>query len=954
VKTEYEDAAAGRASVLPGAGRDARDDMAAPLTKLAQAVLDGLAQPVFVKDENLEFVLVNKAFADLFGVEPAAMIGRTAGAFVSEDAARAFEESERRVIETGEEYKVEEEFEVQGIGPCRMVRKNRLRIDGGKRYVACAIFDISALKRRERDAQEAREYLAMVLDTLPAGIAIYDKDDRLVLVNRALQESLPALAPVLQPGAALRDVLARAHTVGYFRDAELGDLYDTDREAWIEAAAARYWVPQRVYERQNHDGRWFKAIDTRRADGTFVAVRVDISELKQQEDELRESMRENEVFRNLIDHVPVSIYVKRPDLKLMYVNQGWSDLVGVPREEAIGKTDVELFGSGGEAFMEGDLAVLRTGTRQEIEETMVTESGEARYQIARKDTLVASDGSLYLIGSTMDVTELKRREQELRIAQEKAVLADRAKSEFLANMSHEIRTPMNGVLGMAELLAKTELSPKQKTFTDIIVKSGNALLTIINDILDFSKIDAGQLVLDPQPFNLAEAVEDVATLISSRAKEKDLEMIVRVDPGLPEMFVGDVGRIRQIVTNLLGNGVKFTDKGHVLVDVTGETAGGHSHLHFRVADSGIGIPRDKLDLVFEKFSQVDASSTRRHEGTGLGLAITSRLVALMGGEIGVESEEGKGSTFWFTLTLPLAEEPDVAKVPPCDVSGARVLIIDDNAINRAILLEQMAHWGFDACAASGGEEGLKVLQAAARLGVQVDCAIVDYQMPGMSGVDTVRAIRSDRSFGSTPIIMLSSVDQSLSLSAAHDHALDAHLIKPARSASLLEALVHAIQKHRGRVEEAAPRRPTPARPAPAPEPVRPNLLDILVAEDNEVNQLVFSQILGESGLRFTIVNNGREAVEAYTRLRPGLILMDVSMPGMSGIEATQEIRRMEEGLGRHVPIIGVTAHALKGDRERCLEAGMDDYLSKPISPKALLDKIDRWSVDGPGERLVRA
>jgi CheY-like chemotaxis protein/nitrogen-specific signal transduction histidine kinase len=588
--------------------------------------------------------------------------------------------------------------------------------------------------------------------------------------------------------------------------------------------------------------------------------------------------------------------------------------------------------------------------------------------------MIASDGSLYLIGSTTDVSEIKERERELREAQQKAVLADRAKSEFLANMSHEIRTPMNGVLGMAELLAKSDLDSKQKTFTDIIVKSGNALLTIINDILDFSKIDAGQLVLDPAPFNLVEAIEDVATLVSTRAKEKDLELIVRIDPQLPEMFIGDVGRIRQIITNLMGNAVKFTDTGHVLVNVNGRIENGAGKLRINVTDTGIGIPKEKIDLVFDKFSQVDASSTRRHEGTGLGLAITSKLVALMGGEIGVESEFGKGSTFWFTLELPTGAVTARRKPMPIDVTGSRILIVDDNAVNRAILSEQMASWSFDACAAENGEEGLQVLHAAAKHGISVDCVVLDYQMPGMTGAEVTRVIRATQGIADTPIVMLTSVDQSLSNAQYRDLGINAQLIKPARSSHLLETIVSAVQKHRapdlssimGEDRNMASGRPVLAAPPSAPAIAdRPaaaasgrqergpaaaaseteHRLDILVAEDNEVNQLVFTQILEETNLSFQIVGNGELALQAYREMRPRMILMDVSMPKMSGLEATAAIRNLEAESGTHVPIIGVTAHALKGDRERCIDAGMDDYLSKPISPKALLGKVARWAGD---------
>jgi signal transduction histidine kinase/DNA-binding response OmpR family regulator len=542
----------------------------------------------------------------------------------------------------------------------------------------------------------------------------------------------------------------------------------------------------------------------------------------------------------------------------------------------------------------------------------------------------------------------------------KAEAADRAKSEFLANMSHEIRTPMNGVLGMAELLAKTELTPRQKTFTDVIVKSGNALLTIINDILDFSKINAGQLTLDPAPFRLAEAVEDVATLVSARVAEKNLELIVRVDPRLPAFVVGDAGRFRQIVTNLLGNAVKFTEKGHVLVDVGGDVVDGVVQLKVRVEDTGIGIPAEKLQSVFEKFAQVDGSSTRRHEGTGLGLAIGARLVDLMGGKIGVESEIGRGSVFWFAVPLPAHDQQSRDELVPVDVTGARVLVIDDNPVNRDILLEQLRSWSFDCAAAESGAVGLAFLDRACQLGASVDCIILDYQMPGMNGADVARAIAADSRLSSIPVVLLTSVDQVDFGRMVIDFGIVAHLTKPARSAVLLGTVISAIQKARTQGAKAhfvrepvaaqaappaftvirGPAVPMPATPESTVAPSGP--IDILIAEDNDVNQLVFGQILNGFGLSYRIAGNGRTAVEMYRSLRPRLVLMDVSMPEMNGYEATRAIRAIEQQNGNRTPIIGVTAHALKGDREKCIEAGMDDYLPKPVSPDRLGAKIGTW------------
>ena len=817
--------------------------------------------------------------------------------------------------------------------------------------------DLAALTRREAELAEAKHRAEMLvhdlqrsLDAMNLGVVILDPSLHTELVNRTffdIWNVTPEDVPIGGPFRALMDV--NRHNGVYEASDSVWEDYVTSRLDEIR----RGDVAPREFPRA--DGRTMIYSVTSLSGGKRLVSYYDITEMKQREEALRASMAEIELYKHVLDELPVSSYVKSDTLALEFVNKAWCAITGISKDEALGKTDRDFFGEEGEGFARRDLGVLATGRTDETEEALTRRDGTMRHLIARKSRIVGADGRVHLIGSSADITDMKEREAELQEAQRRAVLADRAKSEFLANMSHEIRTPMNGVLGMAELLAKSDLDARQKTFTDIIVKSGNALLTIINDILDFSKIDAGQIVLDPAPFHLAEAIEDVATLVSTRAKEKNLELIVRVQPGLSEHYVGDVGRLRQIITNLLGNAVKFTDSGHVLADVCGEDRGATTLLRVSVTDTGIGIPEAKLGQVFDKFSQVDASSTRRHEGTGLGLAITSRLVALMGGEVGVESREGEGSTFWFTVELPRAGAPRSERAAPLDVSGARILVVDDNAVNRSILMEQMTSWGFDACATESGPEGIAVLEAVAARGLGVDCAVLDFQMPGMTGIEMARLVRAMPRIAATPIVMLTSVDQQLGQPAYRDLGIAQTLIKPARSSALLEALVSTIQAHRGRdagaraarTEQAAePQRTDPvARPSlriVAPKHGDGHRVDILVAEDNEVNQLVFTQILNETGLTYEIVGNGRLAVEAHRTMNPRMILMDVSMPEMNGLEATGRIRAFEEVSGTHTPIVGVAAHALKGDRERCIEAGMDDYLSKPISPKALTEKIERW------------
>ncbi|MEZ5789810.1 MAG: response regulator [Nitratireductor sp.] len=709
---------------------------------------------------------------------------------------------------------------------------------------------------------------------------------------------------------------------------------------------------------------------------------VDIEQLQNDRDALRLLLEEHQILKETIENSPLQFCVYDRQDNLV----AWNDTYERTHPEAFAAFRSKPKGS---RLSYGELVryqLAKTLPPEELDEAVAARVLAQRESHGEPvDREYDSIGWLRVIkypmpsgaiaGMGIDINELKRRECELEEARSVAEAAEKSKSEFLANMSHEIRTPMNGVMGMAELLASTELDAKQRMFTDVIVKSGASLLTIINDILDFSKIDAGLMQLDPEPFALAEAIEDVATLVSTRAADKDVELIVRVDPALPEMVVGDVGRIRQVLTNLVGNAVKFTDQGHVYVDVNGEivddgNGGRVAALNVRVEDTGIGIAPDKLAKAFDKFSQVDSSATRKHEGTGLGLAIASSLIDLMGGEIGAESEEGVGSTFWFKVRLPVHGAAECKKRVPVDVTGANVVIIDDNKVNRAILGEQMRAWRFESADCQSGEEGLALLRAAHAAGVGVDAVILDFQMPGMSGEEVLREIRNDPALGGLAVIMLTSVDYAKSHPSVADLVLQAVLTKPTRSSLLLETIVDVISQRRSNGEMMAidaiealcesagdialPVAKSPmaglARSDQPAETVEP--LDILVAEDNEVNRMVLHQILSDTGYCFEIVENGKLAVEKYLARSPKIILMDVSMPEMDGHEATYAIRQLEAENGGHVPIIAVTAHAMKDDRQNCIDAGMDDYLSKPVSPARVLEKVQQW-IDG-SRALLRA
>ena len=646
--------------------------------------------------------------------------------------------------------------------------------------------------------------------------------------------------------------------------------------------------------------------------------------------------RSEQRLRTIMNQIPVTVSYIDAAGYYRYINHEQENWLGKSESEVVGFHVREVVGEKIWADIEPNITAALAGQSIPLERQRANRLGNPVWHSGRHVPDVNEQGEVVGIYTVFfDTTQralaeqaLRQSEQELRAAKAAAEHASKAKSEFLANMSHEIRTPMNGVLGLTELLLDTPLNDQQRPFLETVQASGESLLSIINDILDFSKIEAGKLEMEAIDFDLYQAVEDVVQLLAPRAHAKRIELACRIDERLPSAINGDPYRLRQVLTNLLANGLKFTDQGEVMVNVTREG----DTMRVTVRDTGIGIAEDARERLFNAFEQADGSTTRRFGGSGLGLAISRHLVELMGGEIGVDSTHGEGSTFWFTLPLKAAAStPGVAH--PGELAGRRVLVVDDNATNAEILLHHAHAGGMRGASVNGGALALQRLREAARSGNPFEMAIVDMKMPGMDGLELTAALRADPLLSTLRVVLVTSLHSTDEMARAKEAGISAYLSKPVRRQELYRALAQAV----GEVPIVS----TPTHDSTTPVRITGR---VLMAEDNGVNQFVARNVLKSIGCDFEIVPNGQEALTQVQRGGYDIVLMDCQMPVMDGYDATRAIRAWElaQGDTRRIPIVALTANALVGDADICRASGMDDHLPKPYSRKQLIGLMARW------------
>jgi PAS domain S-box-containing protein len=889
--------------------------------------------PIIVWDPQFRITRFNHAFESLTGRSAQDVIGRSLDILFPPDLVESSMNLFRKTL-GGERWETVEISILHLDGSVRTVLWNSATIFAPDEKTPLATIaqghDITERKRAEEALRESEERLRSLTESTrdwvwevdAQGIYIYSSPKVKDLLGYEPEEVIGTTPFDFMPPDEVKRVAAEFGAIVESRRAfqrlENTNLHKDGQRVVLESSG----MP--VFDASGHF-RGYRGIDR------------DITERKHAEEALRAS---EEKFRGLFQGAAEGILVSTIETKkFVYANPAVCRMLGYTEEELVHMGVSDIHPQQDLEWVVADFMAQARGEKKLASAVpCLRQDGTAIYADVNASRLVI-DGKDCSVGFFTDITARKRAEEEVRQAKDAAEAASRAKSEFLANMSHEIRTPMNGIIGMTELALDTELTPEQREYLVMVKDSADNLLTLINDILDFSKIEAGKLGLDLIDFNLHDTLANTMKTLAPRASGKGLELVYQTPPRLPRDLVGDPGRLRQILVNLVGNAIKFTERGEVVVHVEtqSQTEDG-VELHFAVTDTGIGIPREKQELIFAAFAQADNSTTRKYGGTGLGLAITSQLVKMMRGRLWVESEPGQGSTFHFTAHFGLGKvptKPHALRETVC-LRDMPVLVVDDNATNRRILEAMLTHWLMQPSLADGGWAGLAAMEQAKDAERPFPLVLIDAQMPDMDGFTLAQRIKESPGLAGATIMMLTSAGQRGDVARCRELGIAVYLIKPIRQSELLEAILVALGRPSREGEQ-----PTVLTRHSLREARRK--LRVLVAEDNAVNQELAVRLLEKQGHTVAVAGNGQEALEALEKATSrgfDVVLMDLQMPEMDGLEATAAIRQKEKATGKHLPIIAMTAHALKGDRERCLAAGMDDYVAKPIQAKELLAAVE--------------